>query len=88
MGSMRGSLSVGSMYRLHDRGGYILECLKVYPDDYYSPYSGRVRSILTGWTMDIHGVNVYDDGSIDWDFSTNGIFTEYDNKGNLVQKKW
>ena len=75
MKSVRVMLEVGSLYKLHDRDGYVLECLRVMSDDYYSPYSARVRSTITGWTMDIHGVNMYEDGSIDWDFSTNGYFT-------------
>lgn len=76
MKSERVHLKVGSLYRLHDRDGYVLECLRLIPDDSYSPYTAKVRSTVTGWTMTIHGVNQYEDGSIDWDFSTHGIFTE------------
>ena len=69
-------LKVGSLYKLHDRDGYVLKCIRLIPDDKYSPYTARVRSVITGWTMTIYGVNQYEDGSIDWDFSTDGYFTE------------
>lgn len=80
-------LKVGSLYRLHDRDGYILECIRLLPDDFYSPFSARVRSTVTGWTMDIHGVNQYEDGSIDWDYSTNGFFTDKDESGVLHERR-
>ena len=68
-------LKVGSLYRLHGRDGYVLECIRNVHDDGYSPFTDIVRSTLTGWTMKVHGVNQYPDGSIDWDFSTDGMFT-------------
>ena len=68
-------LEVGKLYKLHGRDGYVLECLRNIDDDYYSKYTSRVRSTITGWTMTIHGINQYEDGSIDWDFSTDGYFT-------------
>ena len=58
-----------------DHKGTVLECLRILTDDYYSPYSAVVRSTITGWTMMIHGTNIYEDGTIDWDFSTNGYFS-------------
>ena len=72
---------VGSLYKLRDHEGYVLEVLRTLPEDGYSPFSARVRSIITGWTMTIHGINQYEDGSIDWDFSTDGIFTRVDENG-------
>lgn len=80
MKSERVMLNVGSLYKLKDHDGYVLEVLRIIPDG-YSPYTARVRSIVTGWTMTIHGVNQYEDGSIDWDFSTDGIFTRVDGNG-------
>jgi len=85
MKSERVILKVGKMYRLRGRGGYVLECLQTLPHDGYSPYTARVRSTATGWTMTIHGVNQYEDGSIDWDFSTDGIFTRVDENGVFHQ---
>lgn len=75
----RGMLTVGSLYELHtsnpNHKGQVLECLRLLPDDCYSPFSAVLRSVKTGWTMMVHGTNVYDDGTIDWDFSTNGYFS-------------
>lgn len=87
MKSERGNLSVGSLYKLHDHDGYVLECIRLFSDS-YSPYSARVRSTVTGWTMDLHGINIYEDGSIDWDFSTHGMFTDRDEDGVLHEKRW
>ena len=78
-------LKVGSLYRLHGRDGYVLECIRNVHDDGYSPFTAVVRSTLTGWTMKVHGVNQYPDGSIDWDYSTDGMFTVPDKKGVLHQ---
>ena len=87
MDSKRALLKVGSLYKLHDRDGYVLEVLRNISDDPYSAYTSRVRSTITGWTMTIHGVNQYEDGSIDWDFSTDGFFTEVDSNGVFHQKE-
>ena len=82
MKSERVLLKVGELYELHtyrqDYKGMVLQCLRILTDDYYSPYSAVVRSTITGWTMMVHGTNVYEDGSIDWDFSTNGYFSKMD----------
>ena len=79
MKSERVMLQVGELYELHtdnrNHKGQVLECLRVLPNDYYSPFSAVVRSTITGWTMMVHGTNGYEDGSIDWDFSTNGYFS-------------
>ena len=76
MKSERVYLKIGSLYKLHDRGEKVLECIRTVPDDGYSPYTAVVRSTITGWTMKVHGTNMYEDGSIDWDYSTDGMFTE------------
>lgn len=68
-------LEVGKLYNLVGHEEKNLLVLSLLYDDYYSNYSARVRSMSTGWTMDIHGTNVYPDGSIDWDYSTNGYYT-------------
>ena len=85
MESERGMLKVGSLYKLHDHDGYVLECIRVITDSYYSPYCARLRSTITGWTIYCMGINIYEDGSIDWDFSINGMFTERKDDGRLYQ---
>ena len=87
MKSIRGYLNVGSLYKLHDHDEYCIECIRRITDDPYSSYSAYVRSTKTGWTMIVHGTNIYDDGSIDWDFSTNGFFTDKRSDGVLVVRR-
>lgn len=87
MNSIPGSLEVGSLYRLHDREERCLECLRVIHDDAYSKYSAQIRSTISGWTMFVHGTNIYEDGSIDWDFSTNGYWTDKDENGVLHERR-
>ena len=85
MRSTRTMLKPGNLYKLHNHEEYCLECIRILSDDYYSPFSAVVRSTITGWTMYCHGINTYEDGTIDWDYSTNGIFTRKDEKGVLHQ---
>lgn len=85
MKSERVYLKAGKIYRLHNHEEYCIEVIKTLPNDSYSPFSARVRSTISGWTMTIHGVNQYEDGSIDWDYSTDGIFTRKDENGTLHQ---
>jgi len=60
----------GITYRNEGGGSY--ECISV------SPFTGDacMRNIKSGWTFDAHGIGVYPDGSIDWDWSKNGYFAE------------
>ena len=64
MESELGMLKVGSLYKLHDYDGYVLECIRVITDSYYSSYCARLRSTVTGWTIDCMGINIYDDGTL------------------------
>lgn len=33
-----------------------------------------MRNTRSGWTMEVHNVWQYEDGKIEWDYSTNGHF--------------
>ena len=33
-----------------------------------------MQNLASGWTFKAHGVGQYDDGEIDWDYSTGGYF--------------
>lgn len=33
-----------------------------------------MQNIRSGWTFTAHGIGIYEDGTIDWDFSTGGVF--------------
>ena len=88
MRSERGMLKVGSLYKLHGHDEFCLECIRRITDDPYSRHSAYVRSTITGWTMIAHGTNIYEDGSIDWDFSTNGHWTDKRTDGVLVERRY
>lgn len=63
-------------YNLHESSA-VYECIEAV-EDAYSSYTYRLRQTVTGWEIVAHGVNMYGDGSIDWDFSTGGFFnTKY-----------
>ena len=62
----RFSPEVGQCYRNNGWGCY--ECT-------YNINSGKIagfRNIHTGWTLSAHNVYIYDNGCIEWDYSTNG----------------
>ena len=44
-------------------------CLKVFGE-----YKATLKNKKTGWTLVANGLGRYPDGSIDWDFSTEGHF--------------
>lgn len=35
-----------------------------------------MKSVASGWTMLVHGVQQYEDGTIEWDYSSGGYFDE------------
>ena len=39
-------------------------------------YNVYLRNLKTGWTFLANGIGYYPDGSIDWDYSTEGHFEE------------
>lgn len=64
----------GKTYENEGGGTYI--CL----DTVYNSRNGEVHAIMentqTGWVLNAHGVGIYEDGKIDWDYSTGGHFKE------------
>ena len=34
----------------------------------------KLRNVASGWTLNAHVVTMYDDGTIEWDYSTGGYF--------------
>ena len=64
----------GHVYRLHDsKETYYLVTGDKDPDD-WSDFNCELQSVHSGWTFTAHGTKIYPDGSIEWDFSTNGRF--------------
>lgn len=58
----------GTGYR--NQGGGIFDCIAA--TDESDVFIMRNRA--SGWTFNAHGVGIYDDDSIDWNYSTDGHF--------------
>lgn len=43
---------------------------------FYSPCSYVLKNLISGWTFLAQNIIIYDDGSCEWDFSTDGHFEE------------
>lgn len=61
--------SIGQVYA--NEGGGTYECIKI-----NSNGLPTMRNVASGWTLIAHGIAIYDDGKIDWDYSTGGHFAE------------
>lgn len=42
-----------------------------------SLFNAWMVNVLSGWSFLAHGVGIYPDGRIDWDYSTAGRFTDF-----------
>lgn len=60
--------TVGCIYRNH--GGGAFECIATDGNAF------MMRNVASGWALCAHGIEMYDDGSIEWDYSTMGHFEE------------
>lgn len=56
----------GVTYR--NAGGGLFRCISTYGT------SGRFNNTTSGWSFVAHGCRQYSDGSIEWDYSTDGHF--------------
>ena len=52
-----------------NKGGGTYLCVRS-----FTPETPTFVNTLSGWTLRAHGVGIYDDGTIDWDYSTDGYF--------------
>lgn len=52
-----------------NEGGGHFECLSKAPERI-----AIMRNIKSGWTFTAVGIGIYEDGKIDWDYSTGGTF--------------
>ena len=57
----------GQMYKNEGGGTYF--CMDSDPNG-----TATMQNVLSGWTLTAHGCNIYENGKIDWDYSTNGRF--------------
>ena len=62
---------VGGLYE--NEAGGIFRCSSV---SRWTPGTATMRNERSGWTFEAHGIGVYKDGRIDWDYSTGGYFAE------------
>lgn len=62
----------GAVYE--NQSGGIFRCLKA--PRYSNGHVATMQNIASGWTFQAHGVGIYADGRIDWDYSTGGVFVE------------
>jgi hypothetical protein len=49
-----------------------------------SLFNAWMVNVLSGWSFLAHGVGIYPDGRIDWDYSTDGRFTRFQLEGAQV----
>lgn len=40
-----------------------------------SSRASTMMNVKSGWMFTAHGIGIYEDGKIDWDYSTGGRFT-------------
>lgn len=60
----------GRIYTNHGGGRFL--CIAGGDD----PFSSVMKNIASGWTLEAHNIGIYEDGTIDWDYSTGGFFKE------------
>ena len=60
---------IGGVYE--NEGGGVFRCLGAAHWIYDAVIMQNIRS---GWTFKAHGVGIYKDGRIDWNYSTDGYF--------------
>lgn len=60
----------GGTYR--NAGGGIFRCLR----EGYTTGEATMQNVKSLWTFQAHGCGIYEDGTMDWDYSTGGYFEE------------
>ena len=60
----------GAEYR--NQGGGVFDCIGTADPEHADAFI--MRNKASGWTFYAHGIGIYDDGSIDWDYSSGGRF--------------
>ena len=58
----------GAVYE--NKGGGFYKCLRTMPD------GAVMRNQKSGWQFVAHVITMYEDGTIEWDYSTGGDFRE------------
>ena len=80
MERMKMKYQEGVVYTLHQDTDFVSEfkCLRAYKYVFCgcTQYNAEMVNIRTGWTFTANGTGMYEDGTIDWDFSSNGHFSK------------
>lgn len=61
-------LQFGKTYR--NKNGSSFVCMSPQPDK----WSCKLQNVNTGWTFYAHIITMYEDGTIEWDYSSDGKF--------------
>lgn len=61
-------------------GGGTFKCLRV--GGFINEYDAIMQNTASGWTFTAHGCGLYEDGTIDWDYSTKGRFEKQHSDGS------
>lgn len=61
----------GKIYELASPSGGRFLCQRL---QYGSQFNAWMINVRSGWSFLAHGVGIYPDGRIDWDYSTDGRF--------------
>lgn len=77
MFSMKGSYfvpQVGQVYQNRNDRSYL--CLSVEKRPLLNDTTAQMRRTSDGWTLTAHGLIRYEDGTIEWNYSTGGRWSE------------
>lgn len=59
------TLAVGAVYRNRNGSDYLCEAPR-------EPGCYTMKRVKDGWTLEAHTITMYEDGTIEWDYSTGG----------------
>lgn len=80
MKSVRMKYHEGVVYQLNSVNGVIsrFKCMEVYEDNYGGcvTYSALMINIASGWRFIAVGTRMFEDGTIEWDYSRDGEFVK------------
>lgn len=62
----------GKIYK--NQGGGTFRCLR--SGGFLGDHEATMQNVASGWTFTAKGCGIYEDGTIDWDYSTGGRFEE------------
>jgi len=69
----------GKVYENAGGGTYL--CLR--PGGFMAEGSACMQNVRSGWTFTARGTAIYEDGRIDWDSSSDGVFRNVEKGGNV-----